>query len=108
MAVLELVRLTLLLGLAKCRMRTSRGDAITPATSDFPTTEKLKECRNLNTLLYSMENGAVDPVFYAVVPDSFMSRTSGGAVGERPASDIFTLRHEADASLLAPSDPWSF
>ena len=62
----------------------------------------------MNTLIYSMENGAVDPVFYAVVPDSFMSRTSDGVVGERPASEIYASHYEADAPLLAPRDRWSF
>lgn len=62
----------------------------------------------MNTLYYSMENGAVDPVFYAVVPDSFMSRPSDGVVGKRPAPDLFAASDEADTPLLAPHDPWSF
>lgn len=61
----------------------------------------------MNTLFYSMENGAVEPVFYAVVPDSFMSRTSGSPVGHRPAPDIFR-GGDVDAPILAPRDPWSF
>lgn len=66
-----------------------------------------KECRNLNTLFYNAENGVVDPVFYPVVPDSFMNRHSDAAVGERPTPEAF-LWAEADAPLLAPRDPWSF
>lgn len=61
----------------------------------------------MNALFYSTENGAVDPVFYAVVPDSFMNRMSGSPVGQRPAPDAFH-GGETDASLLAPSDRWSF
>lgn len=61
----------------------------------------------MNTLFYNAQNVVVDPVFYAVVPDSFMNRQSEAAVGERPAPDFF-LRIEADAPLLAPSDRWSF
>jgi hypothetical protein len=66
-----------------------------------------KECRNLNTLFYNAGNEVVDPVFYAVVPDSFMNRHSDAAIGDRPAPE-FMLRLEADAPLLAPRDPWSF
>lgn len=61
----------------------------------------------MNTFFYSTDNGAVDPVFYAVVPDSFMNRMSGNPFGHRPAPDAFR-DGEADAPLLAPSDPWSF
>jgi hypothetical protein len=61
----------------------------------------------LNTLFYNAGNEVVDPVFYAVVPDSFMNRHSDAAIGDRPAPD-FMLRLEADAPLLAPRDPWSF
>ncbi len=66
-----------------------------------------KECRNLNTLFYNARNGVVDPVFYPVVPDSFMNRQSDAAVGERPAPN-FVVHREADAPVLAPRDPWSF
>lgn len=65
----------------------------------------------MNTLFYSTENGAVDPVFYAVVPDSFMNRMSGNPFGHRPAPEAFPDAFhggEADAPVLAPSDPWSF
>lgn len=61
----------------------------------------------MNTLFYSMENGAVDPVFYAVVPDSFMNRSSATPVGQRPAPDSFH-GSVSDAPILAPRDPWSF
>lgn len=75
--------------------------------STFERQSQPKECRNLNTLFYTARNEVVDPVFYAVVPDSFMNRHSDGYVGERPAPE-FVARLEADAPLLAPRDPWSF
>lgn len=61
----------------------------------------------MNTVFYNGENGVVDPVFYAVVPDSFMNRQSDAVVGVRPAPEAFHGA-EVDAPLLAPSDPWSF
>ena len=66
-----------------------------------------KECRNLNTVIYNATNGVVDPVFYPVVPDSFMNRQSEAGVGTRPEPEVF-LWADADAPLLAPRDPWSF
>jgi hypothetical protein len=75
--------------------------------STFERQSQPKECRNLNTLFYNVRNEVVDPVFYAVVPDSFMNRHSDAAIGDRPAPE-FMLRLEADAPLLAPRDPWSF
>lgn len=56
---------------------------------------------------YNATNGVVDPVFYPVVPDSFMNRHSDASVGVRPEPGAFVVA-EAEASLLAPSDPWSF
>jgi hypothetical protein len=66
-----------------------------------------KECRNLNTDFYNATNGVVDPVFYPVVPDSFMNRHSEASVGVRPEPEAFVFA-EAEAPLLAPRDPWSF
>mgnify|MGYP000856112652 CR=1 FL=1 len=61
----------------------------------------------MNTVFYNATNGVVDPVFYPVVPDSFMNRQSETAIGERPEPEVF-IWAEPDAPLLAPSDPWSF
>lgn len=61
----------------------------------------------MNTLFYSMANGVVDPVFYPVVPDSFMNRQSDGAIGEPPPPETYRV-DELDTPLLTPSDRWSF
>lgn len=57
---------------------------------------------------YSMDGDSVEPVFYAVVPDSFMNRdlTSGTT---RPRH-VFagSWPEETDVPVLAPRDPWSF
>lgn len=59
-------------------------------------------------VIYNMETDAVDPIFYPVVPDSFMRR----GVGKKPA---FPMPHrfgdwpdEVDRPLLSPGDRWSF
>lgn len=57
---------------------------------------------------YSTDGNGVDPVFYPVVPDSFMNRS-----GERsyaPALDRIGLEwpEEVDRPLVSPHDRWSF
>ena len=57
---------------------------------------------------YSMDRDFVEPVFYAVVPDSFMNWDFN--VGTtRPRHVVAgTWRDETDVPVLAPRDPWSF
>jgi hypothetical protein len=62
----------------------------------------------LATIIYNIDVDGVDPIFYPVVPDSFMSR------GQEPvaAPSFQPLRAEwpeqIDRPLLAPRDQWSF
>jgi len=57
---------------------------------------------------YSMDRDAVEPVFFAVVPDSFTNRDSKDG-GSRPRYVIAgNWRDELDVPILAPRDPWSF
>jgi hypothetical protein len=62
----------------------------------------------LTNVLYRIERDVVDPVFFAVVPDSFMTRVSfGNAVPGSPANDS-EWSDEQDVPLVAPQDRWSF
>lgn len=56
----------------------------------------------------SIERDIVDPVFFAVVPDSFMTRESG--CGSVPAQDRNGVDwiEEQDRPLTSPNDRWSF
>jgi hypothetical protein len=59
--------------------------------------------------IYSTERQGVDPVFFAVVPDSFMNRGSAGLPPHR--AGLLADAHddaETDTPLLAPNDRWSF
>jgi hypothetical protein len=63
----------------------------------------------LTNVLYSIERDVVDPVFFAVVSDSFMTRSSSG----RPTSaaclaEDFDGSDEQDAPIVSPHDRWSF
>lgn len=59
-------------------------------------------------VIYSMETNAVEPVFYPVVPDSFMTRGSTERRGraQRPVEGGWN--DVIDTPFLAPQDPWSF
>lgn len=57
---------------------------------------------------YRIERDSVEPVFFAVVPDSFMNRdTKDGTVRPRFVAEG-AWRDEMDVPVLAPRDPWSF
>jgi hypothetical protein len=59
-------------------------------------------------VIHHIDSNTVDPVFYAVVPDSFMTRESiNGSI--RPHNSKFgDWADEIDSPILAPHDPWSF
>ena len=59
-------------------------------------------------LMYNVDYYAVDPVFFAVVPDSFMTRESGGRAPSRQNWDGADWTDEQDRPLVSPNDPWSF
>jgi hypothetical protein len=55
-----------------------------------------------------MEREAVDSVFFAVVPDSFMTRESGSRPPSRQNWDGADWADEKDRPLVSPNDRWSF
>lgn len=58
---------------------------------------------------YSTVPLAVDSVFFAVVPDAFMTRESGGHITPaNGASGSTAWPSECERTLLAPHDRWSF
>ena len=59
-------------------------------------------------VIYSMEANAVEPVFYPVVPDSFMNRGSGPRTGRHASDHGRVWNVETDVPLLAPQDRWCF
>lgn len=59
-------------------------------------------------ITYSMDRDTVEPVFYAVVPDSFMNRDAKGGTTRPRHSAGGSWRDETDVPVVAPSDPWSF
>lgn len=58
-------------------------------------------------VIYSMDVNAVDPIFYPVVPDSFMRREPGGVTASAARSHA-EWPEEVERPLLSPSDRWSF
>jgi hypothetical protein len=62
----------------------------------------------LANVIYSIEVDAVDPVFFAVVPDCFMNRASGAAAQVRELSDADGWPADQDMPLVSPNDRWSF
>jgi len=58
--------------------------------------------------IYCTDREIVDPVFFAVVPDSFMTRESNGKVVSRATWDGPLADDELDQPLIAPHDRWSF
>lgn len=65
-----------------------------------------KECPNLASAIHTIETQAVEPVFFAVVPDSFMRR-NGVAIVPPPRAEE-TVTDDYERPLLAPHDRWSF
>lgn len=62
----------------------------------------------MTPLFYTKNHEAVDPVFFAVVPDSFMRRDSGDS-SQRPANIFAGEWSEiTDTPLFGPRDRWSF
>jgi len=57
---------------------------------------------------YRIENERIDPVFYPVVPDSFMQRSGGGGAANRNRSDLSDWPEETDRPIVSPRDRWSF
>ena len=57
---------------------------------------------------YSIDRDSVEPVFYAVVPDSFMNSDPRSGLSRSRHVIAGTSRDETDVPVLAPSDPWSF
>jgi hypothetical protein len=59
-------------------------------------------------IIYNIDTDGVDPIFYPVVPDSFMSRDQDriGAPSPHPLSAEWP--EQIDRPLLAPRDHWSF
>lgn len=58
--------------------------------------------------LYSIARDVVDPVFFAVVPDSFMTRSSSGPQPFMARADSFGRADEQDMPIVMPHDRWSF
>ncbi|HEX2365736.1 MAG TPA: hypothetical protein VHJ00_12015 [Bradyrhizobium sp.] len=58
--------------------------------------------------IYSIERDAVDSVFFAVVPDSFMTRESEAKPSVRQNWDGADWADEKDRPLVSPNDRWSF
>ena len=59
-------------------------------------------------VIYNIDADGVDPIFYPVVPDSFMSRGPERIVA--PPSHPLSAEwpEQIDRPLLAPRDHWSF
>lgn len=63
----------------------------------------------MTNVLYNIERDVVDPVFFAVVPDSFMTRPSSGRpVPAAQLDEDFDRSDEQDAPIVSPRDRWSF
>jgi hypothetical protein len=59
-------------------------------------------------IIYSIERDIVDPVFFAVVPDSFMTRESGCGPASCQDGNGDDWADEKDRPLISPNDRWSF
>jgi hypothetical protein len=62
----------------------------------------------LSNGFYSIGRESVDPVFFPVVPDSFMRRASGEAKSAPAGATFGDWSEEVERPLVAPLDPWSF
>jgi len=67
-----------------------------------------KECTNLNHNMYNIDPGAVEAVFFAVVPDSFMNSESSERSTGNLRSGTADWPDILETPVLAPRDPWSF
>jgi hypothetical protein len=63
---------------------------------------------NLTNSIYRNPGDIVDPVFFAVVPDSFMNRDQGANRSERAPLPTSDGRIIAERAALGPRDRWSF
>ncbi len=72
------------------------------------TDETVKGVPTLASLIYTIDADSVDPVFFAVVPDSFMTRQSSASRRQIMALADADWQDQEDAPLLAPQDRWSF
>lgn len=57
---------------------------------------------------YTKDHESVDPVFFAVVPDSFMRRDSGDGTYRSVRYHAAEWSEITDTPLIGPRDPWSF
>lgn len=85
-----------------------RGAATPRPRFDPLSRQRQKEYATLNMAIYCTDRDVVDPVFFAVVPDSFMTRESNGRAVSRATWDGPLLDDEPDQPLIAPHDRWSF
>ena len=59
-------------------------------------------------VIYNIDTDGVDPIFYPVVPDSFMSRSPERIVAAPSHPLSAEWPEQIDRPLLAPRDHWSF
>lgn len=57
---------------------------------------------------YRGDFAVVDPVFFAVVPDSFMTRDGAGSDSHRPSFSGTDWSDTVDVPLVGEKDRWSF
>ena len=79
-----------------------------PRSATASNTSTGKECFSLTNVIYSIGVDTVDPVFFAVVPDSFMKRASGTLVNGSDRVEAEEWSDEQDLPLTDPADRWSF
>jgi len=77
-----------------------------PAQGD-PVRDQRQEYFVLTNAIYSIERDSVDPVFFAVVPDTFMTQGSGGQPVEL-RRDVAEWSGDLGRPFVAPQDRWSF
>ncbi len=58
-------------------------------------------------VIYSIDQDTVEPVFYPVVPDSFMKRNPGSGPAHT-ARGGHEWKDAHEALFVIPHDPWSF
>ena len=58
--------------------------------------------------VYSTGATVVDPVFFAVVPDSFMRGAAEDLSASRHSAPAGDWPEEVDRPLVSPHDRWSF
>ena len=59
-------------------------------------------------ITYNTELDGVDPIFYPVVPDSFMLRGEERVVAQAPRHWSTEWPEQIDRPLSSPRDRWSF